>query len=187
MFWFKFQPFHLQQCEWKTRDETHFLSIHPKKSPFSREITEAYVFVYMPSHSTRKLLSKTWNDQITSLHPIAISPFHHAISLKKGRYLMPVGHPLFLFSVGERTTYSSNVLLLHIWLSAVRQFPLMKWSLKLPDVDQICVRWSWAWCAQTVYRILQSATRGPSLFSDRNEKIGLDGATFHVEGWNLRT
>ena len=96
---------------------------------------------------------------------------------------MPVGHPLFLFSIGERTTYASNVLLhKHIGLSAVRQRALPKLSLKLTEVDQTWLNLSWAGCARPEIAILKLSTRGPSLFSDRNEKMGLDGAMVHLEG-----
>ena len=98
------------------------------------------------------------------------SGFCHQVFL-----LMPEGHPLFLFSVDGRNG-----------CCAVRQFPWGLLSLKLTEVHQTWLRWSWALCSQTVYRILLSATRGPSLFSDRNEKMGLDGAMVQLDGWNLR-
>ena len=54
---------------------------------------------------------------------------------------MPVGHPLFLFSVGERTTNASAIQE-HIWLSAVRNVAAMKWSYLLMDWDETRVNWS---------------------------------------------
>ena len=50
-------------------------------------------------------------------------------------YLMPVGHPLFLFSVGERTTYASDVNE-HIGLSTVRRLGNKKYPSKWFDGDE---------------------------------------------------
>ena len=46
-------------------------------------------------------------------------------------FLMPEGHPLFLFSVDGRT-----------WLCAVRGFSTNKWSYLLMDWDETRVDWS---------------------------------------------
>ena len=62
------------------------------------------------------------------------------------------------------------------------QFPGRKLSLKLTEVDQTWLNLSWAGCARPEIAILKLSTRGPSLFSDRNEKMGLDGAMVHLEG-----
>ena len=50
-------------------------------------------------------------------------------------FLMPVGHPLFLFSVGERTTYASDVHE-HIGLSTVQKSPVKNGSKKLKEEDE---------------------------------------------------
>ena len=72
-------------------------------------------------------------------------------------------------------------------LCAVRKFSIPKWSYLLMDWGETRVNWSWPICAGTTMAVFGYATRGPSLFSDRNEKMGPDGAMVHVEGWNLRT
>ena len=97
---------------------------------------------------------------------------------------MPVGHPLFLFSVGERTTYASD---LHgrYGLCAVRQRAGSKWSWILTDWDETWVDWSWPICARTTMAVFGYATRGPSLFSDQNEKMGFLRARIHLESSNL--
>ena len=84
---------------------------------------------------------------------------------------MPEGHPLFLFSVDGRNG-----------LCAVRQFPCNKLSLKLTEVDQTWLKWSWGGGARPDMAVLKYDTRGPSLLSDRNKKMGMDGAMVHVEG-----
>ena len=66
-----------------------------------------------------------------------------------------------------------------------RQRASLKWSLKLTEVDQTWLNLSWSGCAQTDMAILKYSTRGPSLFSDRNEKMGFVRARVHLESSNF--
>ena len=66
-----------------------------------------------------------------------------------------------------------------------RQRALVKWSLKLTEVDQTWLNLSWSGCAQTDMAILKYSTTGPSLFSDLNEKMGFVRAKVHLESSNL--
>ena len=50
------------------------------------------------------------------------------------------------------------------------------------DWDETRVNWSYPICAGTAIAVFGYATKGPSLFSDQNEKMGPDGAMVHVEG-----
>ena len=65
------------------------------------------------------------------------------------------------------------------------QLAQLKWSWILMDWNETQVDWSCPICAGTEITIFGYATRGPSLLSNRNEKMALLGARVHLESWNL--